>query len=358
MHSSACIRQEWVYYAWGLVVLLVGLGYTAMPPLLLDVIFVFHYPLLFFMAGYFCSPNAEGTPRGIRSATRIAVILIAAYLALSLINALLLQALQALNWLDWDVKLADSLWGTLYGAVFANGLAHAESLWVLPVLATTTLIASLIERLASGDMLLLGSILSGFAAWGVAAAGVGVLPWGLHAVPLALCFYLLGRWLIARCYLRFSLRPMVANLVMYAFAGIVYLMADLGGRMSPQTGEYGLSVLYLLFGSLSGVLAAYFRAIAVLKLRPLAWVGQRWIPLIGLSYLPVRALSDPFTRLYEALSVSIWLQPFGAMLQALVALSLTSAVLLLLERVSPRFSDWLLSIRPTCPIFVKSEEAP
>jgi len=49
---SSSMRPAWLDYAWGIAMLLVALGYAMLPELLLDVVFIFTWPLVFFLAGF------------------------------------------------------------------------------------------------------------------------------------------------------------------------------------------------------------------------------------------------------------------------------------------------------------------
>jgi len=341
MAPSPATRPAWLDEAWGITVLLIALSYSMLPALLLDVVFIFTWPLAFFLAGL--ESRAEPRCPACFAWRRRARRLLLPYIGWSLLAWGLWLAWRALGILETSTQASGlALLGTLYAAPRSAMLAHARPLWALPALF---LVQTLVHPLdanrwrANGQIALIGSLW--LLGWALEAAGLRALPWSLQSLPTLGAFYLLGQGIADWQALRISMPRLVASLVQYAFAAIVFAAAAWNGRADPALGEWGRSYPVFALGALTGIGAAFARAQSVSGLRLAAWAGRHWIALLGGSY-PAVLLVDAGVRACGATcDIPAWGAAFVGLAEGILALALVSASVWLYES-----RPWSMSRRP------------
>ena len=186
------MRDRAIDVAKGLGIFLVVLGHSrlAEPGVVLHrVIFSFHMPLFFLMAGMLLRPDA-GVGRTVR--TR-AVTLLAPYVAVSLAVGLarLPEMLAAADWPAPAIRFAA---GVLYGT---GATIPWAPLWFLPHLfLASTVTVALLARTgeAPARLLLISAFLILGGAAGVAAIGpTWALPWSADLLPVTVGIMLAGK---------------------------------------------------------------------------------------------------------------------------------------------------------------------
>ncbi len=320
------MRPAWLDYAWGIAVLLVALCYAMLPDLLLDAVFIFTWPLVFFLAGYESGVRPRSSGRHL--ARQQAKQLLLPYLGYSLLAWVLWMAWGVMGLLEVPPREPGlALLGTLVATPRGGMLAHARPLWALPALFLVEMLAHPVDpsRWRRGWLPAVT-----LAAWAVGGLlwwrGVTGLPWSLHALPTLGAFYLLGRQAPTWRWLRGAPSRLVASLLQYAFAAVVFAAAAWNGRADPALADWGRGYLLFSLGAVAGLGAAYARAVSIDGLRIAAWAGRHWVPLLGGCY-PAPLLVGAAARACGAsCEIPGWTAAFVGLAQAVLAVGLVAMV--------------------------------
>lgn len=210
-------RNSSVNIAKGLGIALVVFGHNQIVVqkgsngLLFDLIFSFHVPLFFFLAGLFVRP-ADPLAAVLRSK---ADSLLKPYFVVLLVFGAVLTAARAWRGRASFTGVLDYLQGVLYGV---GATISLMPLWFLPCLFLVSVLGFLALRFARSSLAIAAVAVL---AWIVSSATLGqaVLPWSADLVPLCLAFFLAGyasRHIIASM----SFRPLWFALLVLAFAAL------------------------------------------------------------------------------------------------------------------------------------------
>jgi fucose 4-O-acetylase-like acetyltransferase len=341
MAPSPATRPAWLDEAWGITVLLIALSYSMLPELLLDVVFIFTWPLAFFLAGL--QSRTEPRCPACFAWRQRARRLLLPYAGWSLLAWGLWRAWSALGLVGTSEQAPGlALLGTLYAAPRGAMLAHARPLWALPALFLVQTLAHPLDTerwRTRWQMALIAALW--LLGWATEAMGLRAMPWSLQSLPTLGAFYLLGRGIADWQALRISMPRLAANVLQYVFAGVVFAAAAWNGRADPALGDWGRSYPVFALGALTGIGAAYARAQSVSGLRLAAWAGRHWIALLAGGY-PAILLVDAGVRACGATcDIPPWAAAFVGLAEGVLALALVSSAIWLHQS-----RPWSVSHRP------------
>jgi fucose 4-O-acetylase-like acetyltransferase len=269
-------------------VFLVVLGHALAPGEVRNAIYTFHIPLFFLISGLVLKVPGQGGL--LRHAGRRARSLLLPYVLFCLLAYvwwLLVERRFRGEALDPLVPLG----GLLYGANRYNFLLPNPSLWFLPCLFLSDLLASAVLVRVKA-LPALAAVAAGLFVLGQAFADTPPLPLGLGSVPVGACFILLG----------FLARPTVGRLLALRRTWLLLLGAFLlcgnwvfsllNGAVSLDAAHYGSPLLYAS-AALVGSLGLLCLASAAQGCGPLERLGAGSLLLYGLS--------DPCRRVFMLL---------------------------------------------------------
>jgi fucose 4-O-acetylase-like acetyltransferase len=313
--NATAMRNAGIDAAKGIGILLVVLGHSRLAPAdgaLHRVIFSFHMPLFFVLAGVFLRAGDGLLP----AARARALALLAPYFAVSL-GVALYRLPRMVAAPDWPETAGRLIAGVLHGTGASIPWAP---LWFLPHLFIAGLAALALAKLIGGPRreLAAGALLlsAGATALDTGAAPVRGLPWSADLLPVSVGFVLLGH----------AFGPVLRggldrSVVLAAAAGFAALHLGSGAAMDLNMRQYGspavatleaLCGVVLVLGVASGLAATPAGA-------ALAWLGARTMPVLLFHWFLLAAvfaaLSDrgagPAASALASLAAACLLPAFG-----------------------------------------------
>lgn len=299
-------KTAWVDISKGIVICLMVIGHSSLPPMIGRWIWSFHMPFFFFISALYTSWDREAfTTFCIRKAK----VLLIPFLAYSVINWFLIPFSQGTSHYEYAVSVLHNGWG---------GIA----LWFVPVFFLSLIICKAIPSrwaLVSGCwLMILGSILSWFQI---------ELPWTLASVPFAAALMLLTR------YFSLQLKDCISGLSLRTWFGIIIL----GMVASLYISHYwrldmccnNITPTLPILGGIMGGIAMIIGISVYLDKMP--WLGNIFLH-IGRNTYEIMALSQAVI-----LTVSIFLKQEPLLRYAILIVVLIGAVYLR-KLIEGRFS--------------------
>lgn len=271
MSGLIASRILWLDAVRGVGIGFVILGHMAFSPPVMCLIYAFHIPLFFIVAGYLF-PSAKSPGEIIWAKTKGLLIPYYIFSAVMILLLLCFSGDKAPVCLDGRT-CKEALWPTVLGT-----LPVIEASWFLPCLFATSVAGISIRKLIGwkrplivlAALLILAQVWSFFRWPG--------LPFRLHNVPFGLAFLLIG--MLWRKYFCWERMRRLQLIVASGLSILIFIpVALLHGRVDMNSNLLGCAPIYFITGSL-GTAAVIFacQTIESLKpilLEPLAYMGRR-----------------------------------------------------------------------------------
>ncbi len=332
-------RSQWLDACKGLGIALIFLGHigsVAVPSTFYEVIYSFHVPLFFFVAGLTLKPTRDAPAVFV---AQKAHSLLRPYLVYALLGFLFyLCGYTAGKWMGLTIEqFSHGLWPPFFGVFYGSlGDGHLVNtpLWFLPALFFALLLAYGLNRTGWPEPVRLVAALA-LAALGVWAADWVKLPFSLSCAAVGLVFVQCGFWCgVARLE---ALSP-TQLWVGLAIALAVTALSPLNGFVTLANMQLGQPLLYALFALSGTAVSVLLCQLLSARAHPLAWLGRYSLPILLIHMLVIKSakvlLAVALGRSIGAVEQSTAL--FGVVL-LLSALGTAFAVLLM-----ERFVPWTL----------------
>ncbi|RAI56008.1 acyltransferase family protein [Roseicella frigidaeris] len=314
-HRASAERIAWLDNARGMGIVLVVLGHALSPGYARDVLYAFHMPLFFFLAGVTAlAASGEPWPRQLH---RFAHSLLIPFAFFGLLTLAYVQAAALLHHggLPQWRSLLHMAGGIAYGV--ADWIPANSVLWFFPALFLTACSSLLLMRLVGRVWALALATLLACAMIVMGPLPVR-LPWSADSAAVASMFFLAGLLFGPRRTLLSAQRTPVGRLVL-AFLSLSGLLltaaiAGVNGFVNINAMRFGDPLLYLLGAALgtAGLIGVSVLLPASRSLRALSLESRVIFPLHVLVFGGITTLVAAATHRPEAvLRASIWMVPLN-----------------------------------------------
>ena len=326
-------RIGWIDVAKGLVILLVVFGHTMRGGFGQRIVYGFHVPAFFFLAGM-----TSGTDRPLQRIKKDIRRILVPYFCFGLLSyaafAVLGRFAAGRFGVDIDTALLPNLLGLLYGSAAGTGLRFNTPLWFLPCLFAVKLLSYGLSRICRGRTYLQAGICLILGALGFAYGAMRgpELPFSFSVAVKMLPFFLLGRAFFRRSREREpSLWEFPAGLCLLAVACAVGFAAP---KVNYSSDVFPAVPAFLASASL-GSLGICLVARGIGRSPVLEYVGRNSLAILLMHKFPVLLLQTlgPLRRPLEAVdsvSGNLW-----GVFAAAVSVAVTLAAAWAVEKWAP-----------------------
>lgn len=333
-------RVQWIDAAKGIGIALIVIGHVwsmTKPSLAYQIIYGFHVPLFFLLAGLTFNPDRESTTGALARKARTLLI---PYLCFGLLGycvyaaGYLLAETAGLRLQGFSYGLLQPLLGLAYGSLGDGRLANSP-IWFLTGLFSAFVMIRLIHAglhrpvfrvLAIGAIFLLGLWIG--PRW--------TLPWSMAPAMLALPFMAAGMTLRQTNPLsRLDGRARIAALLATA---AITAAAPLNGHMQLGHGLVGNPVLYLVFATAGSATVLLFSQLPLALNRSFATIGRHSLEILVWHMLIIKAV-QVVLAVATGLDMAALTETF---LPGLGVLCLTALLTIAASVITRRWIPWTL----------------
>lgn len=325
-------RIGWIDVARGLVILLVVFGHTMRGGFGQQVVYGFHVPAFFFLAGM-----TSGTDHPLERIKKDIRRILVPYFCFGLLSyaafAVLGQFAAGRFGVDIDTALIPNLLGLCYGSAAGTGLRFNTPLWFLPCLFAVKLLSYGLSRICRGKIWLEVSVSLVLGALGfVYAANRGPeLPFSFSVALKMLPFFLMGRVFFRRSREGKGFGGIPVGLCLLAAACVI---GYFGPKVNYSSDVFPSVPAFLASASL-GSLGICLVAMGIGKNRVLEYVGRNSLAILLMHKFPVLLCQTlgPLRRPLEAVDSirgNLW-----GVIGALICVAVTLAAAWMVEKWAP-----------------------
>lgn len=278
-------RLAFIDAAKGIGISLVVLGHTpGVPGIVAVLIYSFHMPLFFFLAGFVQTATRHPTPYAdaLQRNARSYLVPYLSFFAISLVYWLATRHLGDRAAKFVGVGVLDAAKG------FATGLSADlfvnPALWFLPCLFVCASLYQILRRHAAAATIIAGAAAC-VALWTLAGGWRTRLPWSLDIAWVALIFYGAGdalrdsRWPVAAWSVRGTLLALPFALVAWAVAAMQ------SGRVDLAYTQFGTSMLLYAATAFLGIAVVLLTSRLIPANVVLRWLADQSLIIFGLHAL-------------------------------------------------------------------------
>lgn len=267
-------RLAWLDALRGMAIILVLLGHAPVPPDVQALIYSFHMPLFFLLAGLFLNPDTPVLGFIRSRAERLLV----PYFVFAAISYGMWLVIRSFSNQAQGIDIFTPLLGTFYGVGAGNWLTHNPPLWFLPCLFIALLMTLAVFRLArasTGLALLVCAVVGVIAMESLAIR----MPWSAEIALTAAVFVGTGR-LFRDQFLRLRLtRPQLITW------GLLWLVsASINSRVDLNNTLLGDPFLFYV-AAFSGIVVSFDLARRLGHSPVLETIGRQTMPIFCMHML-------------------------------------------------------------------------
>lgn len=337
---STSRRADWDH-ARAIGIFLVVYGHALDRPPLLPLIYAFHMPLFFVLAGMMSKPStfAVSVPEFARRTSRSLLIPYVCFSIISLVIWIVLRPLRPATRADASWSVVDALSRLIYGAGSELGLING-TLWFFTALFVVMWLAYLLAKVLPARLQWVASLVALLAMLYSPRPWPSPLPWNLDVAVVALGFFMLGTALrnVRWDQLRWRSSPTAA----IGFVVSVLLLAACASynqRVDLREFVVGNPALFL-----GGAVGGTFATLLIAGALPAAWISQRLSQdsiVIFPLHLPLLVVVSAVIAKGTGLSRELLRSELGAALISILVIALLLPVAHLIRRWAP----WMIGGR-------------
>lgn len=327
-------RIRWIDIAKALVIVLVVFGHTMRSGFGQRMVYGFHVPAFFFLAGMTCR-----TDRPARRIRMDFLRIMVPYYGFGLLSigvfAVLGKFAASRFGMDIDTSLTANLWGLVYANAAGRNMQFNAPLWFLPSLFLTKLLYYGIHRLCRGKTGAVAAVtvVLGAAGFFLTALDLTGLPFSFSVTLKMLPFFAFGRVFLQRAQAKPVSRP-AALWVGIGLLAAACVIGFLAPKVNYTSDEFP-HIPAFLTTAISGSAGICLLSMGISRSRLLEYVGKDTLAILVMHKFPVLLFQTvgPFGELLER--VDTMAGNLAGLAVALAAIAMSLAVAVVVKRWFP-----------------------
>lgn len=268
-------RIEWVDIAKGLGIILVVLGHTSSPEILIKFIFAFHMPLFFFLSGYLHIKNKYPNFKKLVSSKSRSLLIPYMYFSIILYSFWLIAGRHLSG--DENTPVWKPFIGIFYSIGEKDWMVHASPLWFLSCLFMTECIFYILTKY-SVKFIVIFTICLSLVGYFYSLLIPIRLPWSLDVALTGVVFYSVG--FLFRQYFVIRLGKFLLPILLLS----TFIISQLNESIDLNTLKFN-NYFYFYMAAFTGILSIIIIAQIISNSKTLSFLGRNSIMILALHLL-------------------------------------------------------------------------